>query len=389
MNKNLATIIISAFSSLVSIAFMVSLQLWNKKEHNFKQNLHQAGFATPTTPFVSVLVPARNEEAEIKGCLISILEQAYPNFEVLAMDDHSTDRTPHIMAALATEYPNRLRVIEVKPPEDNWLGKQNALWQGYLQINPRTEWLLFVDADAELKPGILQTSLQYAIQHEIDLFSLVPEIQPKDFWFSLLHPAILVYYALADLRVKSDPMAAVQAHGAFSLVRREAYAAVGGHKSIKNFVRNDVRLARLLWTSGFKIFFEEGDGFVDMKPYDGLKDYWSSMSRNLFLRTNKSWLKTSLILGFQWLHGFLPFLLLPGHLNLKNKTTLFANLTAMTLVLVLQWRINATLHISPFYAFLYPCGVPISTAIFLDLAYRTSFGRAVKWKGRDVNILQN
>ena len=99
-------------------------------------------------PFVSVIVPARNEQDHIKRCLSSLLTQNYPNFEVIVIDDNSTDDTLKIMTEIErTIAPanNRLKIISLNHKPDNWTGKTWASQQGYLQSSGRI--LLFTDAD--------------------------------------------------------------------------------------------------------------------------------------------------------------------------------------------------------------------------------------------------
>ncbi len=185
-------------------------------------------------PSLSVLVPVRNEQATIVECLETILSQDYPDFEVIVVDDNSTDQTPHLLHELTKSFPRRLRVIKASPPSPGWLGKNNALWQGYAQDAGASKWLLFADADTRLAPFTLRAAVSYAEQEKLDLLSLVPKMRLKGFWARLTTPEIGKLYVVAAqnpfrLHPRQPGGSAV---GPFFLVRRQAYKAVDGHRGI-------------------------------------------------------------------------------------------------------------------------------------------------------------
>ena len=127
-------------------------------------------------PSVSILIPAKDEGARIRSCLLSAARQEYPRLEVIAIDDRSTDDTGAVMDELAREHPDRLKVLHVtEPPAPGWTGKNNALHQGSKLATG--EWLLFVDSDVVLEPDALAASMAVARRKNFGMVSLLPRLE--------------------------------------------------------------------------------------------------------------------------------------------------------------------------------------------------------------------
>jgi glycosyltransferase involved in cell wall biosynthesis len=142
---------------------------------------------------VSVIVPARNEEASLGTCLESLIGQTDVDFEVIIVDDHSTDRTREIAESFATAEPNKVRVIEAGSLPDGWTGKNNAVTAGVRAS--RGEWLLFTDADTVHLPGSLARALKEAQENQVDLLSYSPEQIAVTFWEMAVLPVVFAELA--------------------------------------------------------------------------------------------------------------------------------------------------------------------------------------------------
>jgi GT2 family glycosyltransferase len=199
---------------------------------------------------VSIIVPARNESANIQDCLTSLLALDYPRFEVIVVDDRSTDDTAAIVRRLAAT-DDRLRLVQVEKLPDGWTGKTHALHYG--AEFAKGSWLLFVDADTTLHPRNLRVLLQYAFQEKADLVSLIPGQRCASFWEKIVQPVagimLLIYYWLPKVNSAAHPHYAF-ANGQYILVRRRPYAAVGGHASVKAELLEDIALARKIKAPG-------------------------------------------------------------------------------------------------------------------------------------------
>jgi len=215
-------------------------------------------------PTVSVIVPARNEEACLGACLRSLVSQQGTAFEIIVVDDHSTDRTREIASSFSAP---DLRVIEAGPLPAGWTGKNNAVTTGSQAA--RGEWLLFTDADTVHLPGSLARSIEEAKRHGAVLLSYSPEQAVKSLWEKAVMPVIFAELA-AGYRPSqvSDPNSpAAAANGQYILITREAYDAVGGHAALAGNLLEDVALARAVKRSGRKIFFRYGGDAVRTRMY--------------------------------------------------------------------------------------------------------------------------
>jgi glycosyltransferase involved in cell wall biosynthesis len=231
-------------------------------------------------PTVSVIVPARNEEACLGACLQSLVSQDGVAFEVIVVDDHSTDRTRQIASSFASAH---VRVIEAGPLPTGWTGKNNAVTAGSRVA--RGQWLLFTDADTIHLPGSLTRSLEEAKRRGAALLSYSPEQVVKGFWEKALMPVIFAELA-ASFRPSqvSDPHSpAAAANGQYILITREAYAAVGGHAAIAESLLEDVALARAVKRGGRKIFFRYGSDAVRTRMYRSFSQLREGWTKNLAL----------------------------------------------------------------------------------------------------------
>jgi glycosyltransferase involved in cell wall biosynthesis len=258
------------------------------------------GIETDTkVPTVSVIVPARNEEACLADCLRSLVAQTGVNFELIVVDDHSTDRTREIAASFPS-----IRIIEAGPLPADWTGKNNAVTAGAKAAHG--EWLLFTDADTIHLPGSLAASLKEAHENGAELLSYSPEQIAVTFWEMATLPVVFAelarQYSPSKVSDPASPIAA--ANGQYILIRRQAYEAVGGHAAVADDILEDVALARAVKTSGRKIRFRYAADRVRTRMYRNyaqLRDGWTKNLALLF--PNPGWLatKTLLFWAFPWI----------------------------------------------------------------------------------------
>ena len=140
----------------------------------------------PDPPRVTLLIPAKDEGERIRACIDSALAQEYPNFNVIAIDDRSTDNTGAVMDDIASRHPNLKAFHNTVAPPPGWTGKNNALHQGVKHADGA--WLLFVDSDVVLERDALLSSMEVVLRKGFDLLSLLPRLESHSFWESLLVP---------------------------------------------------------------------------------------------------------------------------------------------------------------------------------------------------------
>lgn len=230
------------------------------------------------TPVVSIIVPARNEEDCLERCLNSLVAQEGIEFELIVVDDHSTDRTREI----AVSFP-RVQVMDARPLPDGWTGKSNAVTCGVKVA--RGEWLLFTDADTFHKSGSLMRALTEAKEHGVEFLSYSPEQEVHGFWERAVMPVIFAELASTYRPAEaSDPQSkAVAANGQYVLVSRKTYEAVGGHAAIAGEILEDVALARKVKESGRPIRFRFGGEQVATRMYRSAAQLIEGWSKNLVL----------------------------------------------------------------------------------------------------------
>ena len=250
----------------------------------------------PGQPQVSIIIPARNEEASLGSCLESLVAQTGIPFEIIVVDDHSTDRTREIAQSFSG-LRSAVRVIEAGPLPAGWTGKNNAVAAGAREA--RGEWLLFTDADTVHLPGSLAAALSEARENQADLLSYSPEQIAVTFWEMAVLPVVFAelarQYPPSKVSDPNSPEAA--ANGQYILIRREAYDAVGGHAAIAFEILEDVALARAVKASGRKIRFRYAATRVRTRMYRNFRQLREGWTKNLaLLFPNPGWLAVKSLL---------------------------------------------------------------------------------------------
>jgi glycosyltransferase involved in cell wall biosynthesis len=232
-------------------------------------------------PRVSILLGARDEAEKLPAALHSLLSQDYPDFEVIAVDDRSRDRTGAIMDELAASNP-RLTVVHVNELPSEWLGKPHAL-QTAFELSTG-EWLVFTDADVRFAADLLKRSMTLTEQNEWDHLTLLTALELHGFWETATIAYLGLGFAIGmePWRVsdpKSDKFFGV---GAFQLVRRAAYEKVGMHEKLAMEVVDDIKLGKLIKMDGFRSGVAVSEEYVKLRWQDGFLNLIHGLTKNLF-----------------------------------------------------------------------------------------------------------
>ncbi len=332
---------------------------------------------TNNHPVVSIIVPARNEEACLGACLESLVAQTGITFEIIVVDDDSTDRT----AEVARLFPN-VRLIPAGPLPENWTGKNNAMSAGAKVAHTKAKWLLFTDADTVHKPGSLALAVAEAEQYGASLLSYSPEQEVRGFWEKAVMPVIFAELAATYPPKKvNDPASPIAAaNGQYLLISREAYEAVGGHVKIANDLLEDVAMARLVKCSGRKLFFRYGGEAVRTRMYRSwvqLEEGWTKNLAMLFPSPR----------GLAVLRSA-EFVLIIGNLAAAIWATLSGrpNLALQTWLLTIIlagwfWMRIRKAHFPALFSLLAILGLPVFSYLLLRSSRLRQNG-GVMWKGR-------
>lgn len=202
-------------------------------------------------PFVSIIVPARNEASGIQAALTSLLKQDYPAYEVIAVDDRSEDKTGEMLETLARENP-KLRVVHLENLPQGWLGKNYASYRG--AMDARGEVYLFTDADIVMEPSALSRSVRYLIDRKLDHVTAIPRVEAKGLALQAFVNGFTVFFCAYNKPWKaSDPQSPHSVGiGAFNLLYAEGYRRIGTHQMIAMRPDDDMKLALLAKRAGLR-----------------------------------------------------------------------------------------------------------------------------------------
>jgi cellulose synthase/poly-beta-1,6-N-acetylglucosamine synthase-like glycosyltransferase len=235
------------------------------------------------SPSITVIVPARNESADISATLHSLLEQDYPNLQIIAIDDRSTDQTGTIIDTIAAEHPERLRALYVTELPSGWLGKTHAMALAARQA--RTDYLLFTDADVLFHPTAIRLALAHAVATHADHLVTVPTTIIKRWdeaailgFFQIFGIWVARPWRIANPDAKRDAIGI----GAFNLLRGEAYQQVGGFESLRMEIVEDVGLGRRIKRAGLAQRIVYGRGLVSLHWASGVDGLVNIMTKNLW-----------------------------------------------------------------------------------------------------------
>ncbi len=338
---------------------------------------------------VSIIVPARNEEASIARCLRGLLAQRYPQdaLEVIVVDDNSTDRTADIVRGFSSEHPN-LQLIAAGELPGGWKGKPHACWQGAKVA--KGAWLCFMDSDTSAQPTLTASALTYAQAEEIDLLSLQPFQESGTFWERLIIPlGFLGLIFRIDLKQINDPRARRgAANGQFILLRRPAYDAVDGHQGVRDEIVEDVALGDAVKKAGYRIQLMGGEALISTRMYRSFREIWEGLTKNaaLVFGGAPQALAQSLLIVLGALSPWvvpgiaLRSMILSGGGQLPAAALIFSGL-ALVLMLLFHASLYQYFRVSPLFALLFPLGYLLLDAILLASVWRKLTGR-LSWKGR-------
>ncbi|MFI5128120.1 MAG: glycosyltransferase [Candidatus Acidiferrales bacterium] len=243
---------------------------------------------TQVTPFdgtsfprVSILFAARDETAKLPEALASLLALDYPNYEVIAVDDRSEDATLEILNNFA-QRDARLKVVHISELPQGWLGKPHALEMAYRESSG--EWLVFTDADVQFAPDLLRRSLALIKQERSDHLTLLAGLDLRGFWEPTAVGYLGVCFALGvrPWRVSNPKSKVYMGVGAFQMIRRSTYEAIGTHRRLAMEVLDDMKLGKLVKQNGFRSGVAPSENFLRIRWQEGIGNVIKGMTKNMF-----------------------------------------------------------------------------------------------------------
>ncbi len=341
-------------------------------------------------PRVSVIVPARDEERNIRRCVESLLAQDYANFEVIVVDDGSTDATPALLEQLRQTPAGRqrLRVARVARLPQGWAGKPHALHVGTQVASG--EWLLFTDADTYHTPSALRSAVTRAINEGADLFTIGTTQELPDFWNRVLMPIAFmgISFMYPPVLVNNARSRVAIANGQFLLIRQATYERLGGYDTaeLRATVVDDLALARVVKRSGGRLLFVDGRGLVTTRMYQSLAEHWNGWGKNAVIGSRGGVLTFALMAPGLLLITVAPFALLARGLLRRDRRMTLAAAAPVAVTLGYRAYLDHMLAIPLRYGWTHPLGGVVFAGIMARSLWRKLRGETVPWRGRSYAV---
>lgn len=341
-------------------------------------------------PRVSVIVPARDEERNIERCVASLLAQDYPDFEVIVVDDGSTDATPALLDQMRRQPAGRerLRVIRVDVLPAGWAGKPHALHTGVRSATG--EWLLFTDADTFHEPGALRAAVIRAEHDGADLFSVGSRQEAPDFWNRVLMPIAYmgISFMYPPLLVNNPRSKVAIANGQYLLIRRALYQRLGGYDTpeLRGTVVDDLALAQTVKRSGARLLLVDGRDLVATHMYHSLREHWDGWGKNAAIGARGGALGIAIMAPGLPMITVGPFALLASGLLRRDWRIALAGAAPVAALLGYRAYLDHMLRIPLRYGWTHPLGGLVFTAIMARSFWNRVRGVTVPWRGRSYAV---
>ncbi len=326
-------------------------------------------------PEVSILIAARNEENALEKAISSWLQQDYPNFEIIVVNDRSTDRTPEILEKFAQTH-SRFRFLTLHELPPRWLGKNWALYNA--SLHARGEYYLFTDADILVSPEVLRRSLFYVKSQNLDHLCIFPRLVAPSSCLSIAMSLFLFYFVLFIKPWKAkDPKSSHSIGiGAFNLVKAQSYKTAGTHQAIALRPDDDLKLGKLLKNQGFRQDVLIGRDEISVEWYSSLTQLIQGLMKNTFAAIQY---RFSLVLWGTFILFFLdfwPFLAI----FLTSDTLQFFNSAIVLLLMILYGTVARRFALPYWHGFAYPLATLLYLYILWKSSLSTLLNQGIYWR---------
>jgi glycosyltransferase involved in cell wall biosynthesis len=352
---------------------------------------------------VSIILPSRNEEKYIEKCLDSLLEQDYPNYEIIAINDSSTDLTGDIIKRYSKTH-SKIIYVDAETKPKGWTGKNWACYQGYL--NSKGSLFLFTDADTTHSASTISLAVTHLVKEGLDALTAIPKILAYDFWTKITLPILWTFSVARYSALKANnPKTKVgYFFGSFFIITRKAYEKVGTHKSVRVEIVEDGELGRKVKEQGFSLKVVHGEKHIDAVWARDASTLWHALRRLMIPLFKKEKIKASMMMIATFILLLLPLIILPFSaitaLNGKEEAnSIIINNYSISLILIILTIVSILLIIitnvlqlkySVFQNILYSLSFPLagSFVFIVSLSSILDNGKenAVNWRDRKYSI---
>jgi chlorobactene glucosyltransferase len=347
-------------------------------------------------PKVSVILPARNEEKYIAKCLESLLGQDYPNFEIIAVNDSSNDKTGDIIYEYAKKN-SCIVTVNAKPKPDGWTGKNWACYEGYLRATG--DVFLFTDADTVHSPYTMSLALGHVLRDNLDAITAIPRLLCKDVWTKITLPMLsnFLHSRFSPLRVNNPKTKTGYFFGSFYMITRRTYEMVGTHKIVKHELVEDGALGRMVKEQKFRMKMVRGERYIEAMWSRDFQTLWHGLRRLMISIHTQNKIAASMMTIAVFFLLFEPFLLVPYSLVLYLQSDDFVSQIIFDInlgtvcIIILANAIQSKFGVfqNPFYALASPLSAAIISLSFIASILSAKKAGAVNWRDRRYTVRES
>ncbi|MCL5072085.1 MAG: glycosyltransferase [Actinobacteria bacterium] len=369
--------------TIILINFIINNILF-KNVNNFK--LSEDILKSP--PLVSILIPARNEEGNIKRILNSLVKQDYLNLEILVLDDNSTDATAQIIQEFA-QRDSRVKLITGEPLPKGWKGKCFACHQ--LSKHAKGEYFVFTDADTLHFPNLISGSLAALMRDKVDVTSAYPRQIAVTFsermTIRFIHFGILSLMPLILVKHSKSPFFST-GMGQFFLFKKQVYEKIGGFESVKDEILEDIHISKQVKRHGFKIMVYDGSDSIFCRMYTNKSDVIKGFSRFIYAAFDCNFLMECIAVFFISLTFLVPFILLPLGIFIFDWPRILVSLNIIQILLIFVIKIVLAIRFKEriLDIFFTPISIVYIVFIAMNSYIQSRFGNGINWKDRTYGI---
>ena len=381
----------AALTVLTGLVFLVwgsrHLLIWREKGGGFLLTEDYPG-PPEDPPLVSVLVAAKDEAENIEACVRTMLDQDYPNFEMIVCDDRSVDGTGDIVERVAAEDP-RVRLVRIQDLPEGWCGKNNAMNTGIRRA--RGEWICMIDADCrQTSDRTLSVAVQHAFDSGADMLSVLPILEMNGFWENVVQPVcggvMMIWFHPDKVNDPDKPNA--YANGAFMMIRRSTYDAIGGHDTVKDKLNEDMHMAGAVKHAGHKLRVARSKGLYLVRMYTSLRQIFRGWGR-IFYGTFGTLQRLTISLLVLVVMGVGPYVSAALGLSMAAGGAAggawwwacgIAGLAAAAMQISVIFRFYRLIDARPSLAWTYMLGCLVASASLLKALWSLRTGARVVWR---------
>ncbi len=344
-----------------------------------------------STPKVSIILPARNEEEFIGKCLDSLIEQDYENYEIIAIDDSSEDETGKIISEYAKKY-SKIIPVSARPKPDRWMGKNWACMEGYKKSTG--DLLLFTDADTNHSKKVISLAVSHLISFKLDALSAIPKMLTFDFWTKITLPMIstFLHTRFSALNVNNPSKKTGYFFGSFFIIKKKTYEEVGTHEGVKQEIIEDGALGKKVKESGYKMKMVRGEHLIQAVWARDKSTLWDALKRlmiPLYIQSEK------IAIGIFFAVLFLLFVpfpvfaisaLIPIETASAKILCITAGIASILIYIAAIIETKVGLELRFIHALFAPLGGLVVVLGFLNGLVQANGTSSITWRGRTYSM---